>query len=68
MTDQQETPAAPPPTDTTAEIEAMGKAYEALAAIDRPAQLRALHWLGDRLDAESRRRSGRDPWNEEAPF
>ena len=56
MTDQKpdrqpdEENAGPPlPADWKREIAAMGTAYAAMKGLDRPAQLRALRWLGDRL-------------------
>jgi hypothetical protein len=45
-------PDAPDMATVSAEIGAMSQAYEALRDLDRIAQLRAIHWLAERLDAE----------------
>ncbi len=50
---QQEAPAAPAPADAYAETRAMAHAYRELAGLDRLAQLRALRWITDRLDADA---------------
>jgi hypothetical protein len=37
------------------EIDVMARCYEELSILDRPAQIRALWWLEDRLTAEAAR-------------
>jgi hypothetical protein len=57
----------PEPSGAQDEVDAIGAAYEALKPpLDFGAQLRALRWLGDRLDSDHR--ATQTDHDEECPF